>query len=71
MNRILAKIKGLLGFCQFKGCWERHKYKVELGTLGIKRCLCEKHTKDLFKNGRLFGATLKDGDEIRFDREED
>ena len=71
MKSILRKIKGLLGFCQYNGCWKRHKYQIEIKQIKVKRCLCEKHTKDLAKNGELIGATLKDGREIRFSREEE
>lgn len=43
-------IKRKLGFCNFKGCWKRGYYELELPRINLKRNLCEKHLENIVED---------------------
>lgn len=45
----MVKIKGLLGFCQAKGCWNRSTLTVEAKNINVKRHMCASCCERLFK----------------------
>lgn len=56
------KLKEILGYCFCKGCKNRYTYDVELkaGNVQKKNRICEKHAKELLKNGTLKSVTFEE-----------
>lgn len=62
MEENRMNIKSILGFCSCKGCKKRYVYNVELkaGEKKKKFKLCEEHTKEIMKLGRLKSVTCEE-----------
>lgn len=41
MNKLVLRIKGLLGFCQCDECWHRSTLIVESKEVDVKRHICD------------------------------
>ncbi len=55
-------IKSILGFCSCKGCGKRYVFNAELKAGGKKKKfkLCEEHTKEIMKLGKLKSVTFEE-----------
>jgi hypothetical protein len=57
--RLFVKLKGILGYCQSKGCWNKSDFDVDIPSIKVKRHLCETHTKKLADSGTLKSITYQ------------
>ena len=57
---MLRKLKGLLGFCQWNGCWNRSVYEVTAKTTKHKSLICKNCAHKLLtdKNTKFKNVTL-------------
>jgi len=56
---LLVKIKGILGFCQSKGCWNKSEYDIEIPTIKVTRHLCETHAQKIINSSTLKSVTYQ------------
>jgi hypothetical protein len=56
------KIKSILEFCSCKGCRKKYDFDIELKAGGKRKKfkLCEEHTKELMRIGKLKSVTFEE-----------
>lgn len=59
MKKLIFKIKGLLGFCQYNKCWHRSTRVVTAKGVRTKVYICEEHLKDLIKTADYIKVELE------------
>ncbi len=57
--KLLAKLKGTLGYCQSKGCWNKSDYDVDIPQIKATRHLCETHAQKLINGSTLKSVTYQ------------
>ncbi|XZM32546.1 hypothetical protein ACSXAY_11530 [Clostridium perfringens] len=53
MNKLVLKIKGLLGFCQCVNCWHRAVAEMEIKPISKKLNVCEVHMNNIINDSVL------------------
>lgn len=62
MKKLSMKIKGKLGFCQCKKCWNRSIASMKVKQLGTEIDvieICEKHAVEFINCTKLSSVTIK------------
>lgn len=60
MKRLVYKIKGLLGLCQFHKCWHRSTRVVSGKGVKTKVYICEEHLKALIKTADYIKVKIEE-----------
>ncbi|MGU8434377.1 hypothetical protein ACV3RS_09745 [Clostridium perfringens] len=53
MKRLVYKIKGLLGFCQYDKCWHRAVAEMEIKSINKKLNVCDEHMEKILSKSVL------------------
>ena len=60
MSKLVFKIKGILGFCQCKKCWNKSVATMTIKQIGKTIDICEKHMHKTLEDTKLTGITYRE-----------